>query len=136
MTRPNFTGLWRLDAVKSHLPGLAVAHIGMKIEHDEPYFVQAVKTVFDDGRISLGRFAGDTSGAEFVNPFRSVSMRSTAQWAGAELVIDSRIETHGRTMHFRDHWSLSADGRELVMEHRDDDLAGQRTVLERAADAS
>jgi hypothetical protein len=35
-------------------------------------------------------------------------------------------------MHFCDYWSLSPNGQTLSMEHRNDDLAGQKTVLERA----
>jgi hypothetical protein len=38
--------------------------------------------------------------------------------------------TH-RTRVFRDYWSLSDDGATLTMAHRDDDLAGQTTVLKR-----
>jgi hypothetical protein len=46
-----------------------------------------------------------------------------------ELVIHM---THG-TKVFRDYWSVSDDRRTLTMTHRDDDLAGQVTVLERIA---
>jgi hypothetical protein len=35
----------------------------------------------------------------------------------------------GRKYHFRDFWSLSDDGKVLKMVHRDDDLSGQITVL-------
>jgi hypothetical protein len=46
-------------------------------------------------------------------------------------VIESWISVGGRNCHFRDHWSLSPGGQILTMEHRDDDLAGQMTVLEK-----
>ena len=135
MTKPNFSGLWLLNAEKSALSGLTVSRLGMKIEHDEPHFVQAVKTVHADGTVSLGRIAGVTTGEEFQNPFRQLNMHSTASWVGEELVIDSRIDTGGgKPLHFRDHWSLSEDGTELRMEHRDDDIAGQLAVLERVAE--
>jgi hypothetical protein len=42
------------------------------------------------------------------------------------------METKDRALHFKDYWSLSADGATLTMAHRDDDLAGQTSVLHRA----
>ncbi|MGD0190150.1 MAG: hypothetical protein ABSD74_05375 [Rhizomicrobium sp.] len=135
MTKRDFTGLWRLVPAKSRLPGLAVSKLGMKIEHCEPHFVQAVKTLYADGTMSLGRIEGDTGGQAFSNEVRGLTMVSTAMWEDDELVIDSHVETGGeRPLHFRDHWSLSAGGEELRMEHRDDDIAGQLSVLERVGE--
>jgi hypothetical protein len=56
-----------------------------------------------------------------------------AWWEGAEIVIESRMKTPARDAYFKDHWSLSDDGRTLTMAHRDDDLAGQTSVLERSS---
>ena len=56
-------------------------------------------------------------------------MRSGSQWDGQELVIESRMNARGREFYFKDHWSLSDNGRTLTMAHRDDDLAGQVSVL-------
>ena len=135
MRTPDFSGLWRLNPAKSQLTGLGVSKIGMNIEHDEPRFVQEVKTASVDGSISLGRFAGNTSGQEFSNHVQALTMVSTAAWIDNDLVIESRVEGGGKTSaHFRDHWSLSDDGTELRMEHRDDDIAGQLTVLERVTE--
>jgi hypothetical protein len=135
MTRPDFSGLWRLDPKKSRLPSLSVSKLGMKIEHCEPHFVQAVKTFYVDGTVSLGRIEGDTGGQQFFNEVRGLTMVSTAVWTDDELVIESRVETGGeKPLHFRDHWSLSDDRDELRMEHRDDDIAGQLSVLYRVAE--
>lgn len=62
-------------------------------------------------------------------------MRSCSQWTGAELLIESWMNVGGREGHFRDYWSLSLDGGTLKMEHRDNDLAGQTTLLERVIGA-
>lgn len=51
---------------------------------------------------------------------------------GRRVIIESWMELDPRKMYFCDCWSLSADGRTLIMEHRDDALAGQRVVLEKA----
>jgi len=56
----------------------------------------------------------------------------SASWEGRELVIKSRMRSGARELNFRDFWSLSADRKSLSMEHRDDDLAGQITILDRA----
>jgi hypothetical protein len=58
--------------------------------------------------------------------------RTHARWDGTELVIESWLETPDRRLHLKDHWSLSADGQTLTMAHRDDDLAGQIVVNEKA----
>jgi hypothetical protein len=133
MKSPNFSGLWRLNPAKSRL--VRVSKIAMKIEHDGACFIQDVKALSNAGSISLGRFVGNTSGGEFSNDVRGLTMVSTATWSDDELIIESRIDAgEGRAAHFRDHWSLSHDGTELRMEHRDDDIAGQLTVLERVTE--
>jgi hypothetical protein len=58
--------------------------------------------------------------------------RTHARWDGTELVIESWLETPDRRLHLKDHWSLSADGETLTIAHRDDDLAGQIVVNEKA----
>jgi hypothetical protein len=45
------------------------------------------------------------------------------------------MNTGGREFYFKDHWSLSDNGRTLTMAHRDDDLAGQISILEKMPDA-
>ncbi len=59
-------------------------------------------------------------------------IRGTAEWQGDELVIESRMQFGTKEIHFCDYWSLSADGQTLTMEHRNGDLTGQITILERA----
>ena len=56
--------------------------------------------------------------------------RVRAGWSGGELIIETRLKTPARDFYFKDCWSLDADG-SLVMEHREDDLADQRVVLDR-----
>ena len=57
--------------------------------------------------------------------------RLRASWQRDELRIESYMRAGDREFQFRDFWSLSADGLTLKMEHRDDDLAGQVSILER-----
>jgi hypothetical protein len=55
----------------------------------------------------------------------------SARWEGEELVIRLRMQLPSREFNLCDYWSLSADGKTMLMEHRDDDLAGQLTVFDR-----
>jgi hypothetical protein len=127
MTKPDFSGTWRLNLKKSHLLGAPVAEVEMRIAHDEPDFVQDIKTVFADGRIALATFRGVSTGASFENTIGEHAVTSRAIWDGDTLVIESSFAGS----RLRDRWSLSSDGSELHMAHLDDALAGQIAVLER-----
>ena len=77
-------------------------------------------------------FSYQTTGDETTNSVGGRTARTRANWDGAELMIESWLETPGRQLHFKDHWSLSDDGQTLTMAHRDDDLAGQIVVHDKA----
>ena len=62
-------------------------------------------------------------------------IRCSLRWNNDELVIETWPMLASREFHFCDYWSLSADGQILLMEHRDDDLAGQRVVFQRQSRA-
>jgi hypothetical protein len=70
------------------------------------------------------------NGEQNRNSLNGQPIRGSAGWQGEELVIESWLKVGEREMHFRDFWSLSDDRKTLFMEHKEDDLAGQRTVLE------
>jgi hypothetical protein len=133
-TKPDFSGLWRLDVARSRLLGPGTARMLMKIEHREPNFAQSIKADFEDGRSQLSTFRGTTGGTEFVNALPGRTWHSRAVWQGDALIIDSDVAFGERKFHFRDHWFRS--GTALVMEHRNDDLAGQIAWLEPAPDAA
>ena len=126
----DFSGAWRLDVARSKLLGPPVTSISMTIEHHEPNFVQKILAEYVAAPTYESVFRGITTGAPFENQIRGQTMRSTAEWRNGELVIESHIELGGRKLLFRDHWFMQGDT--LVMQHRDDDLAGQISYLERA----
>jgi len=72
------------------------------------------------------------TGTASENLLLGTTMRTRARWEGRELLLESTMDTSRRPMHYKDYWSVSSDGRTLTMEHRDDDLAGQTSILERA----
>ncbi len=131
-SRPNFSGLWRLNLEKSTFRGQAPREILVKIQHRDPTLVQTMIVVAPDGAERLLTFTYDTAGGESANAVAAGEAQSRARWSGSELVIESKLKTPNRTFDFRDHWSLSHDGEVLRMAHLDDDLAGQVAILEKA----
>ena len=132
--RPNFTGVWKLNLEKSVMRGALPKQILMNIEHQGPTMIQQIILTDANGAEQLQIFTCRI-GVEMNNSVGGVKLRSSAQWHGGELVIESRMNTAGREFCFKDHWSLSDGGRTLTMAHRDDDLAGQVSVLEKMPNA-
>lgn len=126
---PDFSGVWKANLEISKLLGSAPKAVLVKIDHSEPTLeVEMLITKMDD-TVQRVRFRGLTTGDEVINELQGLPMRTRSRWVGEELEIESWVNLGGREAHFRDYWSF--DGRTLVMEHRDDDLAGQKTLLER-----
>ncbi len=127
----NLSGVWKGNLEKSKLLGPAPKTLLVTINHTDPVLnVEMVFTKLDDTEEQL-LFRGMTTGEEVVNSVRGIQVRSRSTWIGAELLIESWMSLGGRESYFRDYWFLSNDGRMLTMEHRNDALAGQATVLEK-----
>jgi hypothetical protein len=127
----NFSGTWRANLEKSKVLGPAPREMVVKIEHADPELVEEIVTTKADGSIDQVVFRCHTNGDDVTNSVHGVQFRSRSHWTQEVLVIESWISVGGRNCYFRDHWSSSPDGQILTVEHRDDDLAGQMTVLEK-----
>ena len=130
--RADFTGVWELNLERSVLRGPRPKRTVMQIEHREPRLVQRIHLTNADGIEKRMTFVYET-GAETTNSVGGAPARTSACWEGQDLVIESRVITPCREVRFKDHWTLSDDGQTLTMAHRDDDLAGQISVLEKRA---
>ncbi|HWZ34063.1 MAG TPA: hypothetical protein VNX18_22145 [Bryobacteraceae bacterium] len=128
---PNFTGEWRANLAQSKIRGAQPKQVLVAIEQDGPRLIQSITMTNSDGREEHMTFRFSTDGQETMNSLRGQEMSTRARWADPELVIETVLLMGDREGHFRDHWSLAADGKTLRMAHVDDDLAGQVTVLER-----
>jgi hypothetical protein len=128
----DFSGTWTANLQKSKLLGPAPKAIVANIQHAGPQLTAEMVITDADGREHSLVFRGTTTGEEVSNTILGLLWRSQLRWVGRELLIESWVNQGGREMHFRDFWSLSPDGETLTMQHRDDDLAGQTTILERA----
>jgi hypothetical protein len=127
----DFSGVWRGNLQKSKLSGALPKALLVRIDHQDPVLVmEMIVTKADDIEDRLF-FRGLTTGEEVDNSVHGIQVRSCSTWVGVELVIESKINLGERESVLRDYWSLSNDGRMLTMEHRDDALAGQITLLER-----
>lgn len=124
--------MWQADLGRSVLRGPLPKQIVNKIEHREPHLDQEILVTRASGEEQRLVFSYKTTGEETTNAVGGTTARSRARWEGAELVIESWVEAGGRELHFKDYWSLSGDGQTLTMAHRDDDLAGQIVVHEKA----
>ena len=116
---------------RSTLRGQPPKEILIKIEHREPSVVQQMYVEYGNGQTQRLTFAYKTTGEETSHSIDG-NAKSRAHWEGTELVIESSMKTSDREFHFRDYWSLSGDGQTLTMAHRNDDLDGQISVLEKA----
>ena len=134
-SRPNFTGVWKLNLQKSKIRGALPKQILMNIEHQDPTVIQQILLTDANGTDQRQIFTCRI-GKEISNKVSGVELRSSAQWIGNELIIESRMNTGGHEFYFKDHWSLSKNGRTLTMSHRDDDLAGQISILDKMPDTA
>ena len=128
----NFTGTWNANLSKSRFLGPSPKTLSVKIEHSDPELQEEILVTNGDGSEERVVFKCWTDGEQDGSLLNGVAVRGGGRWDGEELVIESRIQFGTREMHFCDCWSLSPDGQTLSMEHREDDLAGQLTILDRA----
>jgi hypothetical protein len=126
----NLSGLWKANLEKSNIIGPAPKSITAKIDHSDPDLSVAMTITMPDGAEHNLVFKGPTTGAEVFNVVNGREWQSQMHWIGTELLIESWVDFGSRKCHFRDFWSVSDDGHSLTMEHRNDDLEGQITVLE------
>ena len=127
----NFTGTWKANLAKSRFLFPLPKGIVIQIEHSENRLREEIAAVKHDGLEERAVFTCSTEGHDGHSTLNGQTIRGKARWVGNELVIESWIEAGDRELYFRDCWSLTENGRTLVMEHRDDALSGQITVLER-----
>lgn len=132
MNRRNFSGLWQANLRKSRIRAPAPAMLMMKIAHGEDTLRQAVLIRRPNGTQDRQVVAYSMADAATVTEVRGAPVSLRVRWNGPEMVIES---SYGASV-FRDYWSLSDDGQTLTMEHRDDAMAGQTTVLELISDAA
>ena len=128
---PNFTGKWKANLENSRLFGPVPKELLITISHSEPDLRFNMDIIAVDQNTRQIEFQAQTTGDSATNFVLGAEWKSRLRWLDSELLIESWVRHPGREMHLCDYWSLSSDRRVLTMEHRDDDLRGQVTVLDR-----
>jgi hypothetical protein len=128
----DFTGIWRANLLKSKLLGPAPQAITITIAHSDPELHQGIVVVKEDGNEERLLFNCSTNGKPGHASLNGNPVDGTASWKVKELAIKLRMQSGTREITLHDYWSLSPDGNTLTMEHRDDALAGQITILEKS----
>jgi hypothetical protein len=127
----DFTGVWTANLRKSRFLGPSPKAVSVKIEQSDANLLEELVVEKFDGsedRVVLQCWINSEQDRHLLN---GSPIRGNATWEGDKLVIESWVQFGAREMHFRDCWFLSSDRQILTMEHRDDDLAGQLTILDR-----
>ena len=125
----DFTGVWKADLSRSKLLGPPPKAMTVTIAHSDPELHQEIVVTKADDSEERVAFQCRTDGAPDHCSLNGAAVRGSAHWEGDELVIELWIQRAAGELYLRDCWSLSADRKTLTMEHRDDALAGQVTVL-------
>jgi hypothetical protein len=112
----NFSGDWKLNIERSNFGGMpAPSSASQKVTHEE----QSLKIVSQQSG-SFGDMSTDlaftTDGKECENKVMDMVIKSTLKWDGPVLVVDSTMDLQGTPMTMTDRWSLSPDGRELIVD--------------------
>jgi len=127
----NFTGVWRANLAHSSFVGPHPAALKMKIAHTGQELRQAKLITRDDGSEQKADFRCPTDGTSGMSLLNGAPVDALARWQGEELLVETWVASGVTKAYFCDCWALSPDGQTLIMEHRNDALAGQRVVLEK-----
>jgi hypothetical protein len=127
----NFSGAWNADLAKSRFLSPVPKAITAQIDHAENHLRAAITSVKPDGAENTVVFTCRTTGEDGHTTLDGKTIRGRANWDNDELIIECWLQLGDRELYLRDCWSLIENGQILIMEHRDDSLSGQRSVLER-----
>jgi hypothetical protein len=110
--KPNFSGVWTMNAAKSSFGGLPAPTLFTRtITHAEP-----AMTIVEEQRSEMGDQNSTrkyvTDGSESIFQSNNIDVKTSALWKDSTLVVESSVEAFGVTYH--DTMSLSADGRTLT----------------------
>jgi len=114
--KPNFTGRWKLNKQKSEfgkLPGVPDARTDV-IAHREPELIDVVHTVFK-GKPDSVTYRFRTDAQPTVSKIDRTDVHSISSWDGDVLALQSKMKMLIFESTLTDRWSLSSDGKTLMM---------------------
>ncbi|MFN7997874.1 MAG: hypothetical protein U0Q18_29915 [Bryobacteraceae bacterium] len=114
--KPNFSGTWKVDTSKSDfgpIPGPDSQTD--KIEHQDPNLKVNVVSTGQMGDLNYD-LAYTTDGKEVTNTVGGNEFKSTVNWDGDALVVDTKGSFNGTDFTAKDRWAVSEDGKTLTVE--------------------
>jgi hypothetical protein len=115
-TKPDFSGVWKMNREKSKFPAMFPAmenirDVVSKIEHKEPNFSESMTITGVDGdRTVEVKYTTDGKETTMKLPYLTGSVKATAKWEGDALTVEGKAEE----FNVRGKYTLSADGKTLT----------------------
>jgi hypothetical protein len=112
--KPNFSGEWKLNPDKSDFgPMPPPDSMTLKIAHDEPSLQVNTTQTGAQGELSY-EAKYTTDGKESTNTIGPMEAKSTANWEGENLLINTKLAGNGMDVTLKSKWTLSEDGKHLT----------------------
>lgn len=115
-TAPNLSGEWKLNLSKSNY-GSFPAPLGATRKIVQSGLKLSMTTIQrgPKGEVT-SQLNYTTDGKESVNPSPGGESKGSAQWIGDKLMIESSREIQGTVLKQKEIWTLSADGKTLMID--------------------
>ena len=127
-TKPDFSGTWTLDASKSDA---AMGRRGGAPAASEPIVVTqaANQLTIKRGEQSLVyKLDGSETANQMPGRGGPQEIKSKAHWEGSKLIIETMRDFQGMSITQKELRSLSADGKEMIVEQSVQTPQGERTT--------
>jgi hypothetical protein len=128
-TKPNLNGVWKMDPARSDFGAGPVSESRLdRISLDGVNLKDTITQKLRRADESTYDMIYTIDGKECTNHVRGNLVKSTAQWEGNDLVIDSKVFAF-RQAAIQDRWSLSADGKTITLRrHMTGAVTAEQTV--------
>lgn len=114
--KPNFSGEWKLNISKSDFGQLPAPEKMLRsVKHADPNLEIKTQQSGPQGEVS-SELKYTTDGKETTNTTRGGEVKGTCKWDGDVLVVESKRTIQNMEINQTDRWSLSADGKSMLVE--------------------
>jgi len=117
MAKPDFTGTWEFNSIRSALQIPAPESSVFVIEHREPDFYLERTHVFGESSDTFA-IALTTDGKDVVCNHRGMQIRARLYWEGETLVCDSILDLGGAQITNVVRYGIADEGQTFIAEER------------------
>ncbi|HEY3929801.1 MAG TPA: hypothetical protein VGL89_15625 [Candidatus Koribacter sp.] len=117
-SRPNFTGIWKLDAQRSNMPSSSANSVVLYIHQNDPDF-HVRRTETQHGKSTAWSAHGHTDGTMVEMKSHDGVKRTHMYWQGSELVLEVKSDGHRGASHTVMRYQLADDGHTLIAQEDD-----------------